>query len=411
MDAIEQAIRNAFAKGDPEDPIFREKVYRWAYGVVEKAIKAKPGIAPEDADRQRRRALAAIKTVESEFEPATEPDGEAPAPEVAPAAARAESSVFPPAAPPSVPDVRLDTAPIPERTAPDIVVPDIASVDDARGDIAPVDIGPLESGRHEPPPVGAADDPAAQASAPEWPDLAEASDRGRSPRLAGDPAPADPQPAQAPVEEERPRRRTPWGLIVGLLIVAIIAVLAVWTAAELGFIRSSANDGGQPPPAAGENAGSPQAAQQPPLEDWIVVFSPNDPTSVTAPSGASADVAGEGDEQALRISSGSSGAAIVFDIGQGVLERLAGRRAIFDIVAQTGEGPETQMSVTCSLGELGECGRNRYQVGKERAEYLFEIEVPDRSPGSAGSIAIVSDVDNGGKAVEILEIRVTTAGD
>ena len=111
----------------------------------------------------------------------------------------------------------------------------------------------------------------------------------------------------------------------------------------------------------------------------------------------------------MRISSGTSGAGVAFDIGVGVLERIAGRRAIFDIVAQTGEGPETQMSVSCNLGELGECGRNRYQVGKQQAEFLFEVDVPDGAPSSPGAIVVVPDVDNGGKAVEILEIRVTTA--
>ena len=108
LDAIEQAIRNAFAKGDPEDPAFREKVYRWAYSVVDKAIQAKANLSPEDAERQRRRALAAIEKVESEFqlaepevapvsrEPATrspEPDNAAPVPEIDPRPASGSTAV------------------------------------------------------------------------------------------------------------------------------------------------------------------------------------------------------------------------------------------------------------------------------------------------------------------------------
>ena len=70
---------------------------------------------------------------------------------------------------------------------------------------------------------------------------------------------------------------------------------------------------------------------------------------------------------------------------------------------------ETQISVNCDFGELGDCGRKRYEVGYERGEYLFEVELPAKSPGAGGSIAINSDFANEGKAVDIYEIRVSVA--
>jgi hypothetical protein len=108
--------------------------------------------------------------------------------------------------------------------------------------------------------------------------------------------------------------------------------------------------------------------------------------------------------------SGASGAAVSFDVGQGILEQLAGKHAVFDIVARAEEGKDTQMSVDCDFGALGDCGRKRYAVGHVRNEYLFEVDFPDKSPGAAGSIAINSDFDKQGKSVDIYEIRVT-AGD
>ena len=63
--------------------------------------------------------------------------------------------------------------------------------------------------------------------------------------------------------------------------------------------------------------------------------------------------------------------------------------------------------ISCDFGELGDCGRRRYAVGYERGEYLFDVELPAKSPGAGGSIAIDSDFANEGKAVDIYQIRVS----
>ncbi len=109
----------------------------------------------------------------------------------------------------------------------------------------------------------------------------------------------------------------------------------------------------------------------------------------------------------LRIRSGASGAAVSFDVGQGVLKELAGKHAVFDVIARAEDGKDTQMSVDCNFGELGDCGRKRYGVGHERNEYLFEVEFPAKQPGAAGTIAINSDFDKAGKAVDIYAIQVS----
>ena len=91
-----------------------------------------------------------------------------------------------------------------------------------------------------------------------------------------------------------------------------------------------------------------------------------------------------------------------------MLEQIAGKKAVFDIVARAEEGKETQISVDCNFGELGDCGRKRYAVGYEKRR----ISVRDRAAGQAArapaaSIAINSDFANEGKAVDIYEIRVS----
>jgi len=161
------------------------------------------------------------------------------------------------------------------------------------------------------------------------------------------------------------------------------------------------------PPANTASPQQPGAADQ--ARDWINVFSPSDPTHVSTPSDAKADVMEDDTGSFLRIRSGASGSAIAFDVGQGVLEKLAGKHAVFDIVARSEEGKQTQIAVDCNFGELGDCGRKRYAVGNERNEYLFDVEFPDKQPGAAGTIAINSDFDKQGKAVDIYEIRVSAA--
>ena len=137
------------------------------------------------------------------------------------------------------------------------------------------------------------------------------------------------------------------------------------------------------------------------------MFSPDDPSLVNAPTGAAAEVSEDESGTFMRIRSGTTGGAVVFDVGQGILEQISGKKAVFDIVARAAEGKPTEISISCDFGELGDCGRRRYAVGYERGEYLFDVELPAKSPGAGGSIAIDSDFANEGKAVDIYQIRVS----
>jgi hypothetical protein len=380
LDPIEQAIRNAFSKGNPEDPAFREKVYRSANAALEKALQANASISPEAAERRRKSLLAAVTSIESEFVPAVE------------AVASPDASTAAMSAPPVA-------APVP-------------SVDESDEPPEPMLSAARPAGRKEPTlfsePARIESTPARQEPASDWP-AALSVDR---PKLAGDASPA-PRPDRA---ADRPaRKRGRWGTVAGLFSFLIIVGLAIWAAAEFGLLNLP-NDGAQPQASGPQQTASGSGTEGEPrkpgeeeaLENWIVVFSPDDPTSVAAAAGATAEVVEGGGEKAIRISSGPSGAVVRFDVGQGILERIAGKHAVFDIVARTGDGPETQMSVTCDFGALGDCGRNRYVVGPQRSEYLFQIDVPSATPAGAGVIEVQSDVANSGKSVEIVQIRVST---
>lgn len=353
MDAIEKAIRSAFEKGDADDRAFREKVYRSAFAALDRALQANPGITVENAIKRRKAMQAKIAEIESEFLPAVAPMG-------AHEGGDAPSVDAPVSATGSAPSIDERREPSLERSA-------------AGGRVLP-DIVP-----DRPLPGSQRPETAADAVAPD-----------RDPRRA--------------------RRRFPTGALAGVAVLVAIGA-GLWWAVQSGILKMP-DGAGQSSATQASGAGGNDAAPLKPGEandtrNWIDVFTPSDPTLVSAPSDAKADVMQDDSGSFLRIRSGSSGSAVSFDVGQGILEQIAGKHAVFDIVARAEDGKDTQISVDCNFGELGDCGRKRYAVGHEKNEYLFDVRLPDVHPGAAGTIAISSDFDKQGKSVDIYQIRVS----
>ncbi|MGE0502167.1 MAG: hypothetical protein AB7I79_14720 [Rhizobiaceae bacterium] len=388
MDVIETAIRNAFEKGDSHDRAYRERVYRSAFAALDRALKANPGVTVETAIARRKNLQSKIAEIESEYIPAVpeadprhvdvrtgdDREGVAPAVEVAADVGRAAPMV-------EAPVVGRATA----EGAPEVAVPG----SEREGRLAGRGPERLE------------------------PSLASQAD-GSDPRTGDDDFAV---PAQTVPNVDTDRRR-PYAVIFVLATVVALVAIGGWWAVTTGLFKSPDEIGGEVPnpPATTEDEdfdpdeeeiGAPSIPGEADVQyDWMSVFTPADPTVVSAPGDAQAEVMQDDGGSFMRIRSGQSGSAIVFDVGQGVLERLAGRKALFDIVARSAEeGQETQISVICNFGELGDCGRKRYAVGSTRADYLFEIELPRKEPGAAGTIAINSDIEGAGKAIDIFEIR------
>jgi hypothetical protein len=346
LDPIETAVRNAFKKGNPSDSAFRERVYRAAFAATERAIEANPGLTSEAAQSRRESVRTTIEQIESEFVPASLDPG--PAPAVGQVASDMQA-----------PAVEAETRAA--RAAPYV---------EPRLDPA------VE--RHE-------DNGAISVDAAE-------------------------------VERRRANRRG-GGFLSRLLSVAVVLLVAaagLWWLMSNGFLEAPPEIADVQVPteeeAPAEGAGdAPLLPQVEDSRDWITIFTPDDPASVVASGDASAEVMEDDSGRFIRIRSGAGGAPVSFDVGQGVLERIAGGRAVFDIVARAEEGMPTEIAVECDFGALGDCGRRRYAVNYERGDYLFEVDLPDGAPNGAGTIAVTSDVDGEGKAVDVYEIRVSAA--
>lgn len=346
MDAIETAIRNAFEKGDPLDPAYRQRVYRSVIAAMERALEANPSLTPEAADGRRDDVRETIQQIESEF----------------------------------VPAVAVETSSATAFAAPTVDFPG-----------------------HAPPPVEADrriyEEPRLDAGAPR--------------RRADDAAPVRLDAADGGRRRQASKGRSPLWRLLPVAVVILFAGAAVWWAASSGLFQAPeagqeaapANDAGpaaQPESTAGGLLPGAETSQ-----NWITVFSPTDPTQVSAPANASAEVLEDESGAFMRIRSGSDGAPVGFGIGQGILERIAGRSAVFNIVARAEETVPTEIAVECDFAGLGDCGRKRYQANYERGDFLFEVELPDSAPAAGGSIAITSDVENAGKAIDVYEIRVS----
>lgn len=432
LDAIERAIRSALERGNATDQTFREKVYRQAFAALERALQQNPSMTVETAIGRRKALQAKITEIEAaylpqaprsveplavdttlsdlerelgidltEVQPAPVAPPVAPRPPVPPVAPRAEP-VRP--APPVVPvPPRAEPAPLPEprvelrpELRPEPRVEPVAARAEPRFDDFDHDDIPVSD--HI---VVESDGPT-----PVVPDIMHETEPEYMP-----------PPDVAPRTKPQRRRRPLVGAFIGLTALCTVVLLG-YGAYQMGlFGANSARDAEnaaaqQPQPTEPENfepgAEDPPATagQVNPQRPWINVFSASDPSTVSAPGDAKAESMTDSTGAFIRLTSGQSGSAILFDVGQGVLERIAGTRATFDIVARGLEGEDTQISVACNFGELGDCGRMRYAVGSTRADYLFEIDVPRAEAGAGGTIAINSDFANSGKSVDIFEIKV-----
>jgi len=250
-----------------------------------------------------------------------------------------------------------------------------------------------------------ADRPTSQVSEREEPDFLPRIEREE--RLDGRGTRPDYSPLneiRTPVAGER-RRRRPIALILVILALLAVIVLGLWWI--IGGVPRQVESPNSDTAVSANSENAPARLDESTAEEqeWISIFSPTDPTTANAPAGASAEALQDGEEAYLQIGAEGPDTAVTFDVGQGVLERLAGRRAVFSLNARAAEG-ETEISISCDFGSLGDCGRTRYAVSSAPSEYLFEVQFPDERPSAGGRISIVPDVEGQGRMLDVFSLRV-----
>jgi hypothetical protein len=224
--------------------------------------------------------------------------------------------------------------------------------------------------------------------------------------------------ASPDMARQRPELRRGWAFLFILITLLAFFVMALWIAFTTGAlkIRGASKEpvdtsitvapADQPAPVVDKAAPAPAA------DDWLMIFRPDNPGDMVVDPTIKADITGQGPLAKLRIEPAQSttgDAAVVFSIGEGILQQLAGKKAVFDIVAAADKGSPTQISVLCDFAGLGDCGRKRYQIDDATSDNLFQIEFPSGAPQGAGEIILNPDVDGKGRSLEIYAIKVRVA--
>lgn len=366
MSNFETALRGALSKGDISDSIFRRKVYEAAASAVHRSLNAK-GETPQHAIESQNRKLAlAIRKIEEELKEGTY------------------------AAQPTVPPVS------PPPTTPK---PDMRD-----------ELGLRDNAVHDPQSIP----------------LVQNEDEAPKSRIYVEPK-AEPSVAapDAPVEEKTPKkpRHRFAKLLSGAIIVSLIGVGALW-AINTGIFQSAQDrDTSVPNPdvvleSESFDARDPGTANAPQTlqtrtagaDGWVTMFSPRNPTALNLIGAATATVESDPFGDYARLATPTDGDEIHIDIPRNVLTNGTGNVLQVSLRARSDEGLPTQISVTCDLSELGDCGRRRFDVGQAESEFLIQVDLSQaQNTPASGILKIDTDVQNTGRAIKLLEARVRVA--
>ncbi|TCD16491.1 hypothetical protein [Oricola cellulosilytica] len=363
MSDLETALKNALAKGDVSNEAFRKRVYRAAATALERRSENRGEIDPQEVAARQKRLAAAIRSTEAEYAAA---DRSQPF----------STQAFGPEE--LMPEVRSDVSAAPERKDEPVLT------------AAPRD-------RHTA--------PGGLAVRPEERERSGGNEKGTS-----------------PARRKSAIRRAPFATILTATVLVGLAILGAWWVISTGAYRSIAErDASVPNPPLqlenesfegerrSENLSAPARVSLDPEDGqgWISLFEPSDPTTISLEGSATAAIDGNAFGHFARIVSPDQESAIIIDIPPGTLQSLAGRTAQFSVTARSGEDAPTQISITCNLAELGDCGRLRFNVTQSDNEFLFRVELPESSSISrAGELHIVTDLDEEARAVNLSSVRV-----
>lgn len=371
MNKLEIALRNALAKGDMDDAAFRRRIYEAAAKALQRSGREGDAAASAALAKQMDGLTEAIRAIEADF--GSKEAGEVAAPPESGAVEQAPANVEPP-------PVQPDSAPGGAMAAPG-VTPPTDKVASATPDHVYVEPRPESIVQQR------------RAAEP-------ARSRSRS-RFRFD--------------------RGPFASIFSGLVLAALLFAGLWWVIVSGaFVSEEARDTSVPNPPlrldeetfAGRDPGTATAPQRPTDEvgtEWVILFTPADPTTLRLEGGATASVETDPFGDFARLVAPGEG-RILIDVPPGTLQSLVGRRAQISLRVRSDDGEPTQMSVTCDFGTLGDCGRRRFNIDQAETELLFHVDLPDGAgPNERGSLILRTDIADDGRAINLLGARIRPA--
>ncbi|MEM6460533.1 MAG: hypothetical protein AAF724_01310 [Pseudomonadota bacterium] len=389
MEAFETAIRNALQKVDPADARQRQRIYKSARDALGNS-QTKQGIwGTEAAGAQDRRLEELIERIDVEFRADTlrpERAATAPAPVLSETAAKPSRQTERREPPPmhQEPNRRPQSEPRTRQRTPTDSGP---AADTLR-------VEPLQGER--------------RTRAPSKKASRRAAGKALDPDLIGAAGP------QTSTGKKKARRSRPiFSLIlVASLAIAFIGMGILWAVFNGLFLTAEQRDTSIPNPPAtidgGDFAGD-ALSDGSFSSDWISVFTPDDVSRLSGRGGAEAAVVDSFGRPALQVVSSGAGtdSEILFELDPGLLQTLAGRKALVAMTLRTSTDTPTQMYVRCVLPTEAGCGRHRFDVSYEVGDVVFSLDLPAQIAGSgSGYLALNSDVAGTGQGVDVFAIRI-----
>ncbi|MES5098211.1 hypothetical protein ABUK73_08270 [Agrobacterium sp. BA1120] len=385
MSGLETAIRNALEKSDRSSAEVRARIYQSSRQALEAGLRKQSIDDPTVVAQQRQRLEVLIHAIESEERNRLL--------SVVEDHVRREAARTP--APPPPPQVRPSVAsPARPMDDEDDVLPVEAEV---RGDV-----------------------PDARPAAADMGDFR--AERGVvAPDARSVPADAA-SLAFTPQRAAKARRKK--GLVARLFIyftlLAFIGFGAWWVYTS-GILLSPADRDtsvpNPPPEVQSEDFTGTEAAPQPSVEagrgfseDWQEVFNAERGNNGIQPGSLAAvepisTAAGKAVRLTSRVAEADGNVSIT--VPADVLREMAGKSSTISVTLQSSSDRQTQLSISCDFGSLGDCARHRFTATPERADMLINVNF-DRTlaPNAPGRIIINSDIDGNGRPVNLYSARI-----
>jgi hypothetical protein len=209
-------------------------------------------------------------------------------------------------------------------------------------------------------------------------------------------------------------------LFISFTLIAFFGFGAWWIYSSGILLSPSERDTGvpnPPPEVQSEDFTGTEAAPQPSLEAgrgfsdaWEEVFNAERGNQgLQAGSLAALEPISTAAGKAVRLTSRVSEADgnIAITVPADVLREMAGKSSTIAITLQSSSDRQTQLSISCDFGSLGDCARHRFTATPERADMLINVTF-DRTlaPSNSGTIIINSDIDGNGRPVNLYSARI-----
>ncbi len=353
--AIERGVRRALEKGNAADPEFRVKVYEAAERAMLRVVTDK-NQGEVEASRQRDALMVAIEAIETDYPPAAyrDPQGR-------------------------------------EETPADLT--DAAFGDGQSSFVAEAPHGGLDASvRH----TTASGD--ARLTGEREIDTAIPTDSDEDQIARADAAWSPGGRRAAPARSAHRRLVVSTIALVVLLLVAVAAWFALTrTSSELAAVGSNREPTGSRV-RAGSSEGSAAGASQ---ENWIEVFAGGQIDRVAAETGGRVKaIEGAGGRAAVQVEgpADTEEAEIALLIGAGIVGRLAGRKARGELTVGSPDDTPREFTIRCLFAGETVCGRQRFSTTIGEETFVFDMDVP---AGSAGSAQIAIGPGVGGNARDL----------